>query len=166
MALIVERFPGLHLTICGDGAERMNLQRQARNLNIESAVEFTGWISPDAVPALINNASMVLMPSRWQEPFGLVALESALMARPVIAAKVGGIPEIVVHNHTGLLVPPANSSALAEAIVCLVQNPDAAQRMGSAARTQALENFGFQGHVDAYEAVYRRLVTQQRAQPL
>jgi glycogen(starch) synthase len=166
VASIVKRFPGLHLMICGDGPERVSLQRQARTLNIESAVEFTGWISPDAVPALINSASVVLMPSRWQEPFGLVALESALMARPVIAARVGGIPEIVVHKHTGLLVTPGNSSVLAEAIACLVQNPDAAQRMGWAARSRALENFSFQRHVDAYEAVYRRVVTQQRAEPL
>jgi glycogen(starch) synthase len=162
VASLVERFPGLHLIICGDGPERVSLQRQARSLSIRSAVEFTGWISPDAMPALINSASVVLMPSRWQEPFGLVALESALMARPVIAARVGGIPEIVEHKHTGLLVPPGNSSALAEAIARLLQSPETARRMGWAARKRALENFSFQRHVDAYEAVYRRVATQQR----
>jgi glycogen(starch) synthase len=118
------------------------------------------------MPALINSASAVLMPSRWQEPFGLVAVESALMARPVIAARVGGIPEIVVHKQTGLLVPPENSSALAEAIASLVENPEAARRMGCAARSRALEDFSFQRHVDAYEAVYRRVVSEQRAAPL
>jgi glycogen(starch) synthase len=163
LASIVGRFPGLSLVISGDGPERVALQRQATNLGIESAVEFTGWILPDAVPALINTAAVVLMPSRWEEPFGLVALESALMARPIIAAKVGGIPEIVVHNQTGLLVPPGNSSALAEAIACLVQDPDTAQRMGWAARSRALDNFSFQRHVDAYEAVYRSVMTHRRA---
>jgi glycogen(starch) synthase len=163
LASIVSRFDGLKLVISGDGPERVNLERQAADLGIDRHVEFTGWISPGAVPELINTATAVLMPSRWQEPFGLVALEAALMARPIVAAKVGGIPEIVLHEQTGLLVEPENSRALADAIACLLKDPPTAERMGLLARRRALENFSFQRHVNAYEAVYRRVVTDWRA---
>ena len=70
-----------------------------------------------------------------------------------MAAKVGGIPEIVLHNQTGLLVEPGNSSALADAIPFLLKDLDTATRMGRFARRRALEEFSFQRHVDAYEAV-------------
>lgn len=159
LASIATGFPGLKLVISGDGPERANLQRQAVELGIDKLVEFTGWISPDAVPALINTATAVLMPCRWQEPFGLVALEAAFMARPIVAAKVGGIPEIVVHDQTGVLVEPENSGALAEAIVRLLKDPDGAESMGRLARQRTLDNFSFQRHVDAYEVVYTRVVT-------
>jgi glycogen synthase len=162
---IAIRYPGLKLVISGDGPERANLQRQAVELGIENVVEFTGWISPDAVPALINTATAVLMPSRWQEPFGLVALETAFMARPIVAAKVGGIPEIVVHDQTGVLVEPENASALADAVAHLLNDPPAAERMGRWARRRALENFCFERHVNSYEAVYRSVVADWRARP-
>jgi glycogen(starch) synthase len=163
LASVASRFDGLNLVISGDGPERLNLQWQAVNLGVDKLVEFTGWVAPGAVPELINNATAVLMPSRWEEPFGLVALEAALMARPIVAAKVGAIPEIVVHEQTGLLVEPENAGALADAIARLLKDPPAAERMGQRARHRALENFCFERHVDAYEAVYRSVVTNWRA---
>jgi glycogen(starch) synthase len=160
---IASRFPGLNLVISGDGPERENLQRQAVDLGVDKLVKFTGWISPGAVPEVINTATAVLMPSRWEEPFGLVALEAALMARPIVAAKVGAIPEIVLHEQTGLLVEPENAGALANAVARLLEDPPTAERMGRRARRRALANFSFERHVDAYEAVYRSVVADWRA---
>ena len=161
-ASIIGRFPGLRLIITGDGPERVNLQRQATDLGIEKAVEFTGWISPDAVPALLNTATAVLMPSRCQEAFGLIALEAALMSRPVVASRIGGIPEIVLHNQTGLLVEAGNSTALAEAISHLLDQPEIAVRMGQFARILALKRFSFMRYLEAYETLYRRVVADRR----
>lgn len=126
-SLIRNAFPAARLTIAGDGPARQDLEAQVRRLGIQQAVLFTGWVSPDDVPDTINRASMVLMPSR-EESFGLVALESGLMGRPVIASRVGGLPEVVQHGETGLTVPRDDPEAMAAAAVRLLREPDRARR--------------------------------------
>jgi glycogen(starch) synthase len=132
------------------------LERQAAELNLTDVVDFIGWVSPDKVPELINTATMVLVLSRW-EGFGLVILEAASMARPVIASRVGGIPEVLAHEETGLLVESENSQALAEAIIFLLTHPNDAARMGHAARQRARELFSWEQCVEAYDALYKTL---------
>ena len=155
-SLIRKAFPAARLTIAGDGPARQDLEAQARRLGIEQAVRFTGWVSPDDVPETINRASVVLMPSR-EESFGLVALESGLMGRPVIASRVGGLPEVVQHGETGLTVPRDDPEALAAAAVRLLRKPDRARRFGEAARERGLATFSLDRYVDQYDALYRRL---------
>ena len=111
---------------------------------------------------LMNTATIVVMPSRWQEPFGLVALEAALMARPIVATRVGGLPEVVAHERTGFLVEPENSRALAEAITFLLEHPGTAKQMGHTARDRAQKEFNWQKHVDAFDALYRELIMDAR----
>ena len=163
LATITDRFPHVHLTIVGDGPERLALERQAAELNLSSVVDFLGWVSPDDVPMLINRATMVLIPSRW-EGFGLVALEAASMARPVIASCVGGLPEVVAHKETGLLVESENSRALAEAMVFFLTHPKDAEQMGLAARKRARELFSWEQCVAAYNTLYEKLA--QKSSPL
>jgi glycogen(starch) synthase len=155
-SLIRKAFPAARLTIAGDGPARHDLEAQVRRLGIEHTVRFTGWISPDDVPETINRASIVLMPSR-EESFGLVALESGLMGRPVIASRVGGLPEVVQHGETGLTVPRDDPKALAAAAVRLLREPDRARRFGADARARGLAIFSFDRYVDQYDALYRRL---------
>ena len=162
-ATIRDRFPGLHLIIAGDGPERVRLEQQVVKLDLNGVVEFNGWVAPKKVPVLMNNATIVVMPSRWEEPFGLVALEAALMARPIVATRVGGLPEVVAHEHTGLLVENENSDALAEGIALLLNNPETARKLGQAAQSRAQELFNWDGHVDAYDALYRKLGNYDRA---
>jgi glycogen(starch) synthase len=138
------------------------LEQQVVQVNLTDRVELLGWVVPDEVPALLNTASLVLIPSR-QESFGLVALEAAWMARPVVATCVGGLPEVVVHQQTGWLVEPENSQALAEVIAFLLDHPQRATRMGQAARRRAQEVFGFQRQVDAYSALYQQLNRRTRS---
>ena len=160
LALLIDRFPQVRLTIAGDGPARVDIEQQALELGILDAVQFTSWVDSEKIPELINTASVVVMPSRWQEPFGLVALEAALMARPVVATRVGGLPEVVVHNQTGFLVEKEDSQALAEAIAFLLEHPTTATQMGQTGRSRALEQFGWDRYVDAYDTLYRRLVTR------
>ena len=155
--LLIHRFPGLRLTIAGDGPERAALELQAARLGLTNTVDFRGWVPPEQVPTVLTDASMVLMPSRW-EGLPNVALQAALMARPVVGTGVGGIPEIVEHQETGLLVEPEDSSALAEAIALLLNHPETAARMGQAARVRVQREFGWEGYVDAYDALYRKLI--------
>lgn len=142
------------LTIAGDGPERSRLEDLARSLGIAASVDFIGWIMPDRVPALLDGATLVLVPSRWPEPFGLVALQAAQRGRPVIASAMGGLPEIVEHGHTGLLVAPDDAGALADAIGSVLGDPPALQRLGDNARRRAAESFDFGAFVGAYERVY------------
>jgi glycogen(starch) synthase len=159
-ALVVKRFPRAYMIIAGDGPERPALQRQAAELHLNSCVEFAGWISPETVPALINSTTLVILPSR-REGLPLVALEAAVMARPVVATRVGGLSEAVVHQQTGILVESEDTAALAEAIACLLDHPDKAAQMGQGARHRAEEVFSFQRHVDAYDALYRKLTVDR-----
>jgi glycogen(starch) synthase len=155
--IIVHLFPRARLLIAGDGAARNELERQAARQGISHAVEFIGWVAPERVPALINGATIVVMPSR-EDSLPLVALEAARMARPVVATRVGGLPEIVVHQESGLLVDKDDSTGLAHAIAFLIDNPDAAVRMGKAARRRAETVFSWEKHVNAYDALYKQLI--------
>lgn len=148
--------PGLTLTLAGDGEALPALRLRAAGLGLGDAVRFAGPVEPAAVPALIRAASLVLMPSRI-EPFGLVALEAAQAGRPVVAAAVGGLPEVVRDGVTGLLVPPGDAAALAQATAALLDDPDRAARLGAAARADAAARFAWGPFVDAYDALYRRL---------
>ena len=125
---------------------------------VDDAVDFRGWVQPQDVPALLNQATLLLVPSRWQEPFGLVALEGMRMARPIVATRVGGLPEIVIPGETGLLVEREDDAGMAEAMLHLLARPTLAVDMGSAGRARARSVFSFTGMVDAYEALYRQLV--------
>jgi glycogen(starch) synthase len=158
-ASLLDRFPRARLTIVGDGPNRSNLEQQAAALNLAEAVEFKGRISPEHVPELMNTATVVVMPSR-SEGFPMVALEAAQMARPIVATPVGGLPESVVHQQTGLLVEPEDSLALAEAIAFLLSHPDIARQMGQAGRSRALDIFSMERFVDAYDALYRKLIQE------
>jgi glycogen(starch) synthase len=114
-------------------------------------------VPPGAVPELINTASVVVVPSRWDEPFGLVALEAALMARPVVATRAGGLAEVVEHGITGFVIEKDDVVALASAVVHLLEHPGEADRIGSAARRRALERFAWDGCVDEYERLYQHV---------
>jgi glycogen synthase len=161
-ATIVRRWPAARLIVAGDGPARPALERQATALGLGEAVEFLGWVAPGAVAALINSASLLVLPSR-EEAFGLVALQAAQLGRPVVAARVGGLPEVVRHGETGLLVEPGNVPALAAAIASLLDQPVMAARLGRAARARARRCFGWDRHVDAYDALYRQLVGEAAA---
>ena len=158
-ASLVQRFPCAHLVIVGDGPERTKLEQQISQLGLAHRVELAGAVTPDAVPALLNTVTAVLLPSR-QESFGLVALEAALMARPVVATCVGGLPEVVMHGQTGLLVKPEDPRALVEALAYLLDHPHTAAHIGQAARRWGQKSFSLERCVAAYDALYRKLARE------
>jgi glycosyltransferase involved in cell wall biosynthesis len=160
-ARLPRRFSEARLVIAGDGPARPALEQQAARLGVAQRVQFAGWIAPEQVPALINTATLILMPSRWREAFGKVAVEGGQMARPVIAARVGGLPEIVLHGQTGLLFDREDSQGLAEAIAYLLDQPALAERLGRAAREWVQAAFGWAGYLDAHDEIYRRLIQEK-----
>lgn len=155
--MILERFPRARLTIAGDGPLGAELHQQAARDGVDHAVDFIGWVVPDAVAALMNEHTMVLMPSR-EEPFGLVALQAAWMSRPIVATRVGGLPEVVTHGETGYLVESEDATSLADAATLLLSRPDLADNFGRAARRRAQAAFDWEEQVGSYDTLYRKLV--------
>lgn len=153
-ATVVRRWPDARLVLAGDGAARPDLERLVERLGLSRSVTFPGIVAPEDVPALIDDASLVVVPSRWDEPFGLVALEAALMARPVVATRAGGLVEVVADGETGVIVDKDDPDALAGAILGLLAEPGRADRMGIAARARARERFAWDRCVAAYEELY------------
>lgn len=147
-------FPRARLVIAGEGAARPDLEELASALGLSACVRFVGFVAPERVPLLLDEASLVVVPSRWNEPFGLVALEAALMARPVIATRVGGLSEVVEDGRTGLLVERDDLEGLVACMARLLRAPDEADALGTAARARAIERFSWPRCVDEYEALY------------
>ena len=141
--------------------EAGRLRRLAVQLGVNHAVEIRPWME-DPRPAF-QEADVVTLPSR-SEGFGRVLVEAAFLAKPVVATRVGGIPEVVVDGETGLLIPPDNPSALAEALIMLLRNPQLRHKLGAAARERALTRFTARQHVEGVEAVYAELL-QTRTGP-
>jgi len=157
-----KRFPASRLIIAGDGLARPDLERQVLTLELADAVDFLGWVDPEDVPGVINAATIVVLPSRFQEPFPLVALQAAQMARPVVAARVGGLPESVVHGQTGLLVDREDPQQLASAIEFLLAHPEVAAGYGRSARARVLSVFSLTAYIDAYDSLYHKLANDAR----
>lgn len=148
------------LTIAGDGPSAHALARQARDLGINEAVEFTGWCSQQQIHELIDAARIVVMPSIWEEPFGLSAAEAQAQGRPVIASDVGGLSKIIQHQRTGLLVPPHDSDALYIALRNLIADVDTLRSMGEQGQLRAAEKFNWEKCIDEYERLYLELAHQ------
>lgn len=155
-ARVARTRPGVRLVVAGDGPDRAALTAQAERLGLDGAVECRGWVAPVDVPALMQEAAAVLVPSRF-EGFGLTALEAAACARPVAASATGGLAEVVDDGVTGLLVPPENPAALAQAAVQLLDAPARRAAMGRAGRDRALGRFTVGEQTRAYEQLYEKL---------
>jgi len=130
--------PELQLEIAGRGPLEPALKALVRELGIADSVHFLGHVNP--IQAAIERAAMVVVPSMG-EGFGMVALEAMERARPVIAAAVGGLGELVRDGETGLLVAPADPAPLRDAIVTLAGDRELAGSMGEAGRRRALSRF-------------------------
>mgnify|MGYP000745865652 CR=1 FL=1 len=108
--------------------------------------------------ALMNLADVCVHFPEEPEPFGRVVAEAMACGRPVVAAACGGIPEIVTHGRDGILVPPGDLGALADAVGRVLSEPELASRLGSEARNTVLARFSAHAHVRAMTAVYAEIL--------
>jgi glycosyltransferase involved in cell wall biosynthesis len=152
---ILRRWPRARMTVAGDGPERAALQAQAVALGVAAAVQFTGWIAPDAVTEVMSPATVVVIPSR-SDGLPAVALQAAAMGKPIIATPVAGLPEIVHHGETGLLAD-LDCRGLADAIAVVLEQPESARKMGVAAWRRVRQVFDQGRCVDEYDALCRQL---------
>jgi glycosyltransferase involved in cell wall biosynthesis len=138
-----------------NGRQRVatDLRALVRELGVD--VQFTEWrYGPDRIAELHAALDVLVLPSVWPEPFGLVLIEAMASGKPVIASRHGGPPEIVEEGVSGLLVTPGDVEALAEAMRSLLADRARRERMGRAARVRAEESFDAARHVAAVQRVY------------
>ena len=134
MKTCVRGVPEAHLLIVGDGELRRDLEARTDSLGIREHVHFLGFRSD--VAEIVNAMNVIALSSVW-ENFPLCLMEALAAGRPVVATTVGGIPEMIPHAECGLLVPPRQPAAMAEALISLLCDPRAAQSMGRAGRKRA-----------------------------
>jgi glycosyltransferase involved in cell wall biosynthesis len=156
---IVRRFPDTHLVIAGDGPRRQALERQVGLLGLAASVHFLGT-RRDVTP-ILEAADIGALPSDW-EGMPLFVLECMATGTPVVATDVGGLPEIVEHDRTGLLVPPRDPGALAAAIGDLLADPERARRLATAAAART-EEFSIGAVTARFADLYEQLVARDAA---
>ena len=151
---VVAELPDARLLLVGEGSLRGALEARARALGVAGSLILAGFRAD--VPRLLDAVDVVCLPSLY-EGMPLTAIEASAMARPIVATAVDGTPEVVREGITGRLVPPADPTALGDALRSLLREPDTARRMGQAGREWTLARFDLDRQVAATARVYRSL---------
>jgi glycosyltransferase involved in cell wall biosynthesis len=154
----------LQVVIVGDGPLRSQIEEEVRALGLDGLVAITGHVANERVPELMREASVVALPSYMPgETFPLSLIEAMAMRIPVIASRWFGIPDIVAHGETGLLVEPRDVSSLARAIERLANDPELAQKFGQNGHERAMKLFTSDAVAASYGTIYEEAT---QAQPL
>lgn len=153
--------PDAKFILAGDGSERAQLEAQVQTLGLASRVIFLGYRQD--IPQLLACCDLVVLPSIF-EGLPLVILEAMAASKPVIATRVGGTPEVVRDGETGLLVPPADPAALAQAICALLANPTRAQQLAAAGCALVQQEFLAETLVKRTTHVYEELLMRRGIQ--
>ncbi len=143
------------LVVCGDGLQLAAMRRLARRLGVERRVHFRGWLDAEQLARELADASVVVIPSLWPEPFGLVGIEALAAGRPVIASLTGGIADWLEDGVTGVGVRPGDVRGLAHALAELLADPQRRQTLGAAGRAMVAARYSPERHVEALLEGYR-----------
>jgi glycosyltransferase involved in cell wall biosynthesis len=147
--------PRLRLTMIGGGPLKQTLRDMAGQLGISDSANIRGWQDMQETRRLIESADIMLMPSR-QESFGVAALEATSHGVPVVATRVGGLPEIIENGINGILVPVDDVEAVKKALLELAANPRLRHEMGRAGQEMSRDRYDFEKCLDMMEDLYRR----------
>lgn len=127
-----------------------HLKEQISRLHLNDSVEFHGCFPYREIAQAYHRADVLVLPSVCSEGFGMPAAEAMSSGLPVVASRVGGLPEVVQHGETGLLVPPRDSSALASALIRLLEDEGLRRSMGQAGRERVLRTFTWDAIAEAF----------------
>jgi len=171
MPRVLQELPGARLLVlggemyetAGHAGYAASLRAEAARLGIDGHVIFAGW-RPDAA-AFYNASDVVVLASIRPESFGRVLIEAMASSRPVIATDLGGPREIITSSDLGLLVPPADPEALAQAILTLGRDRSLRQRLGAAGRSHVEKRFDLGRHVEEVMSVYGQALVPEAPQP-
>jgi glycosyltransferase involved in cell wall biosynthesis len=141
------------IRIIGDGSERTNLETLIQQNKLESFISITGFLTGEAFARALQDVSVVVMPSTWEETAGLAAIEQMMRGRLAIAADIGGLTEVL--GDTGLKFTPGNAVSLANCLRSPIENPALIGSYGEKARSRALQLFQRSKMVAEHSRIYR-----------
>lgn len=158
MSIVCREIPEARLLIIGhdDQGLRQTLLRLIRESGLQNNIILGGF--RDEVPDIMSSLDLFCLPSLW-EGFGMVLIEAMAESKPIVASRVGSIPEVVRNNRTGLLVPPGDEKALAEAILKVLRDKELAVDLGKAGRLRLQEYFTREAMAESTERLYDRLLS-------
>ena len=159
---LLEQIPRVRLAIVGDGPLRDSLQELARKLVIADEVEFAGPLPTTDMERRLETAWVQVVPSKWDEPFGMVAIEAMMRGTAVLASNSGGLRDIVRNGETGLLVAPDEVEAWASALTALLSDRDRCEAMGAAGRKVALDEYTVGQKIDRILSLYENLLNREQ----
>lgn len=162
IASLASKYPNLRLEIVGDGPLRQSLEQKVLDLKISNLVTFHGYVNQNQTfekyIELLSSFDVFVIPSILDsETFGVASVEASACALPVVATRVGGLPEVVMDNITGILVPPKNSKAIADALEYLILHPSESTRMGLEGRKFVEANYNWDENVKSMVELYHSL---------
>lgn len=149
------RYPNLYCLLVGDGELRAELESRIADRGLQEKIRLLGFREPDEVLSIVKSSDIFLMPS-LSEGTPVALLEAAALGRPVLASRVGGIPELVSDGEEALLVPPGDHAAVAAGLVRLCDNPDFARNLGQQAQRRVSRQFSVSSQVEATAKAYQR----------
>ncbi len=149
------------LEIVGEGLASSDLRRRVDRDGWSDRVSFRGWLQGQALVEAYQQAAIVVVPSRWPEPFGIVGIEAMSHARPVVACDIGGIPEWLRDGEGGRLVPPGDAAALASHISAWLDSPSEAARVAALGRARVAREFSAAVHLGRLVPLYTGLHTHE-----
>jgi glycosyltransferase involved in cell wall biosynthesis len=157
VGMLKKNYPNVVLLLIGDGVLRSNLGALTKQLNIEDNVRFLGYRTD--IPDILS-ATDIYVHSSVEEGFGIAIIEAMAVGLPVVATNVGGIPEIITNGENGILVPPENPHALAEAIIDLIEHTEQRKILAEKGRQHVTANFTDEIMVKKYMEVYNNVINQ------
>jgi glycogen synthase len=152
--------PDAHVVFVGDGELRSQLRRRAEQLGIQNRVHFTGFVPHHVVPAVLEHSRALVLPSLYEE-LGSILLEAMQARVPIVASRVGGIPTVVRHGVDGILVPPSEPRALAEALTQVLTDTALSRRLVSGG-APSLDGRDWRSTAGKVLAVYEAAVGARR----
>jgi len=158
MAQVKQRCPSALLVIAGDGPQREELKELSGSLGLGESVRFLGELKKGEVMEAYKGSSLSVLPSLWMENCPVSAIEALAMGVPMVASRIGGIPEIVSDRKTGFLFSPNDHAELAEKLVLLLERDDLRKRFSEASRKRYETRFGENLHCEAILSLYARLL--------
>jgi glycosyltransferase involved in cell wall biosynthesis len=153
-SMIADRHPDLHCLILGEGRLRPDLEDQIGRVGLRGRIHLMGFREPGEALAILKASDVFVMPSR-SEGTPVALLETAALGIPILATRVGGIPELVKDGKQAILVPPGDPDALSAGITRLIEDSDLAARLGSQAQERVRREYSLQAQFDATLQAYR-----------
>jgi len=160
-SLITTKYSNLYCLIVGEGQLRQELEKRIAQKGLQDRIRLLGFRAPGEVLSIVKASDLFVMPSR-SEGTPVALLEAASLARPLLASRVGGIPELVADGEQALLVSPGDPIALAAALARLCDEPEFAMELGRQAQRRVQQEFGVKSLIEATARAYQKAWAHNR----